>query len=574
VELARNAFQDAGYGFDGHADLDPWLVIGLNSNVPGQVGGTVSADDLLRLRETLAANPRRWALVAVHHPVVPVGSRWLDRIGMTNGADLVAVLAAEKRIRACVFGHIHQDFRGEADGTPLLGVPSTCVQFLPQSDDFALDPIAAGYRVIRLYADGSIVTEVVRVPSTLPLDPRAEALAAWLRVLEPMGSGYLPPRPLASDASFRRYFRVALAGRDGATIVAMDAPPEREAITPFITVAGLLRNLGLLAPRILAVNQESGFVLLEDFGDQTFTRALRAGSDEEALYRQAARTLLQLQIAWAEQGATLLATHDLPRYDRGRLMQELSLFLDWYWPKVQGSEAPVPVREAFTSAWHQVLDAMPELPDTLVLRDFHVDNLMLVPRADGAAVDGAAVDGGAVDGGAAYGAAAYGAAVDSGAADGGPAYGRGSDSGAGHGRGSVGDAGHGRESDGRDVVGLLDFQDAVLGSPAYDWVSLLEDARRDVAPQVGVAALATLSASGLWSDANFQHHYRVLGVQRATKIIGIFTRLERRDHKPAYQKHQPRLWRLLTAGLNHPELAPVASWYQRHFYPDGRPCVR
>lgn len=335
-------------------------------------------------------------------------------------------------------------------------------------------------------------------------DPRALALNRWLRSIDP---DFTPAQPMGSDASFRRYFR---SQRGGISHVIMDAPPEREDTAPFLRVAGLLHALGLRAPGILANDPGQGFILLEDLGDRTFTRALADGVPEPELYRLATATLLALQARWLARGAEGLPEAEaLPRYDTDLLLREARLFIEWYWPEVQGAAAPRAVEDAFEQAWRGVLDALPDLPGTLVLRDFHVDNLMLLPS--------------------------------------------------------------GRETD---ACGLLDFQDAVLGSPAYDLVSLLEDARRDVSPAVVTESLETTLAAGYWPSAAFLHHYRVLGAQRTVKIIGIFTRLARRDHKPGYLVHQPRLWRLLERGLEPPELAPVAAWFHRHFLRDGRPCAR
>lgn len=340
--------------------------------------------------------------------------------------------------------------------------------------------------------------------ATTTVDPRAAALDHWLRGIDP---DFAPASPLGSDASFRRYFRTR---RGGVSHVVMDAPPEHEDTGPFLRIATILRELGLRAPAVLAADPLQGFVLLEDLGDQTFTRALAAGVPEADLYRLAAATLRALQTRWSQGSPTRWRdAGTIPPYDRSRLLQEARLLVDWYWPEVRGEPVPPAVRADFEQAWETVLGGMPELPATLVLRDFHVDNLMLLPGATGT-----------------------------------------------------------------DACGLLDFQDAVIGSPAYDLVSLLEDARRDVTPAIVEGILEEMLASGLWPRAAFLHHYRVLGVQRTVKIIGIFTRLARRDRKPAYQVHQPRLWRLLERGLEQPELEPVAAWFWHHFQRDGRPCAR
>ena len=118
-------------------------------------------------------------------------------------------------------------------------------------------------------------------------------------------------------------------------------------------------------------------------------------------------------------------------------------------------------------------------------------------------------------------------------------------------------------------LGLLDFQDALAGHPAYDLVSLLQDARRDVDPSVEAAMLDRYrAATGAGDD--FMHAYHVLGAQRNAKIIGIFTRLWRRDGKPRYPALCPRVWRYLERDLAQPVLAPVAAWFDAAIPPARR----
>lgn len=117
--------------------------------------------------------------------------------------------------------------------------------------------------------------------------------------------------------------------------------------------------------------------------------------------------------------------------------------------------------------------------------------------------------------------------------------------------------------------GLLDFQDARIGHPAYDLVSMLEDARRDVSPEVEQACLAHyVAATG--RDADFVGDYWALGAQRNTRILGLFCRLAVRDAKPGYKKYQPRMWGLVERDLAHPRLAPVRAWFDAHIPPSHR----
>jgi aminoglycoside/choline kinase family phosphotransferase len=118
---------------------------------------------------------------------------------------------------------------------------------------------------------------------------------------------------------------------------------------------------------------------------------------------------------------------------------------------------------------------------------------------------------------------------------------------------------------------LLDFQDAVLGSPAYDLVSLLEDARRDVPESLAAAMLERYCAAFPELDRDdFATAAALLAAQRNCKILGIFVRLCLRDGKPQYLAHLPRLWRLVDRDLGHASLAPLARWLDRHIPPDLR----
>lgn len=306
------------------------------------------------------------------------------------------------------------------------------------------------------------------------------------------GWGDVPRRPLAGDASFRRYDRLAGNGRRA---VLMDAPPPHEDVRPFLAVARLLRKLELSAPEILAENVEAGLLLLEDFGDRTYTRLLADGGDEAALYRLAVDVLIALHRRFEPAlGA------GIPPYDETRLLNEAALLVDWYLPAVSGRPTPRDLRAEYLAIWRALLPLANAVPATLVLRDYHVDNLMLLEGRSGLA-----------------------------------------------------------------ACGLLDFQDAVIGSPAYDLVSLLEDARRDVSPDLASGLSEHYLAEFPALDRGvFTTAAAVFAAQRNCKILGIFTRLCVRDRKPQYLVHTPRLWRLVDRDVSHPALAPVRRWLDRH----------
>jgi hypothetical protein len=303
---------------------------------------------------------------------------------------------------------------------------------------------------------------------------------------------------LAGDASFRRYYRL---GGNGRSAILMDAPPPQEDVAPYIAVSKLLRRLGFSAPEVFAEDRTGGFLLIEDFGDDTYTRLLDRGADEPALYALAIDTLVELQCAVAAQGIP-----DLPPYDTDRLLAEAALLVDWYAPAALGGLLPQSRRDEYLDLWRSLLPQAAIAEDTLVLRDYHVDNLMLL-----------------------------------------------------------------RDHESVRSCGLLDFQDAVRGPPSYDLVSLIEDARRDIPVELCRQMFERyLAAFPALDRAAFMRSAAILAAQRNCKILGIFTRLWKRDGKPRYLIHLPRVWRLLEQDLAHPALAPIAGWLDRHLPPSAR----
>jgi len=297
------------------------------------------------------------------------------------------------------------------------------------------------------------------------------------------GWGGADIRPLAGDASFRRYFRVVQPGRQS---VLMDAPPPNENPRPFLAVAEHLLSLGFSAPRPLGVDLDHGLVLLEDFGDARMREVVDAAPESESrIYGQAVDLLVALHKHPAAKG--------LRAYDRAELQREAGLLTDWFCPAA-GLSADV---DGYRAAWDAAIDPFlrgGHAPVT-VLRDYHAENIMLL------------------------------------------------------------EAHHGVSG-----LGLLDFQDALAGHPAYDLVSLLQDARRDVLPDLEAAMIARYRAAAK-PGADFDTAYALLGAQRNAKIIGIFTRLWKRDGKPRYLSFLPRVWTYLERDLAHPALKPVSDWF-------------
>lgn len=139
-----------------------WQFLLLDSSVPGSAGGHLAVGELQFLEQSLAAHPDLYTVVCLHHQPVPVGSAWLDTMRVDNHAEFFAILDRHPRVRAVIWGHIHQVFESRRGNVDLLGAPSTCAQLAPQLAEMAVDTLAPGYRWFELEADGSLRTGVER----------------------------------------------------------------------------------------------------------------------------------------------------------------------------------------------------------------------------------------------------------------------------------------------------------------------------------------------------------------------------------------------------------------------------
>ncbi len=275
-------------------------------------------------------------------------------------------------------------------------------------------------------------------------------------------------KKIAGDASFRSYYRIFSPEKN---YILMFAPTSHEDVKPFIKIDEFLVNNGFFAPKIIAKDIENGFLLLEDFGDETFNRVLLKDSQkEENLYRSACDVLLKIK--------KTKTPADVAPYNNAILFREVMLFVDWYLP-MKGIEFSSQQKSDFKRNWFKIFDRLSKENQVLVLRDYHADNLMEIN--------------------------------------------------------------HG--------VGLLDFQDALIGSPAYDLVSLLEDARRDVTMEVRQKILEYYLEKSGCDRASFLVDYAILSLQRNTKILGIFARLSKRDGKDNYLNFIPRVSNFVSARL-------------------------
>jgi 3',5'-cyclic-AMP phosphodiesterase len=147
-----------------------WQFVLLNSVVPGCVHGELAPESLGWLDQQLQSSPDRPAIVSLHHPPFQVHSDWLDTSILQNPEDLLAVIDRHPQVKLVLFGHIHQAFHCQRQGVDYLGSPSTSIQFEPHSSDFAIDHEKPGFRLLRLYPDGTWQTEIKRVAYVHRLD--------------------------------------------------------------------------------------------------------------------------------------------------------------------------------------------------------------------------------------------------------------------------------------------------------------------------------------------------------------------------------------------------------------------
>ncbi len=299
--------------------------------------------------------------------------------------------------------------------------------------------------------------------------------------------------PMPQDASSRLYYR--LQGGPSAVLL-MDAPPSdgKDVVKSFSDIATYLRQIGLSSPEIMAADFDQGLLLIEDFGEDTFTRLLDQGQDPFPLYELAIDALLHLQ----SNKSHLNLSCD--KHGAEEMRQRLDLVPKWYYQLKHQSVCPIEVQESFDVAWASVLAPLDDLPQTLQLRDFHVDNAMLLPQRLG-----------------------------------------------------VG------------ACGLLDFQDAAIGPAAFDVVSLIEDARRDVSDDLRRHCwLRYLEAHNELEQKQLRASYAILAAQRHARIVGIFSRLALRDNKDHYLIHLPRVEAYFKYHLEtEMALKPVCKWFKR-----------
>jgi aminoglycoside/choline kinase family phosphotransferase len=273
-----------------------------------------------------------------------------------------------------------------------------------------------------------------------------------------------------------------------------------ENVKPFVAVAGGLRAQGLSAPEIYAMDLDAGLLLVEDLG--------REGVVDEngpiaARYLEAAGALAHLHARPLPDSLPIdgAGNYLIPPYDMDALLIEVDLLLDWYVGHIKTNVASG-ARAIFSNLWRSALLDVASAPPTWTLRDYHSPNLLWLPEREGVR-----------------------------------------------------------------RIGIIDFQDCVLGHPAYDMASLGQDARVSVPDDLELKLLAHYAKLRRDADASFDmaafaKAYMILAAQRATKVLGIFARLDQRDGKPHYLAHMPRVESCLRKSLRHPALAEIKAWYE------------
>ena len=354
----------------------------------------------------------------------------------------------------------------------------------------------------------------------------AATLVARLKALRDMlaaaGLAEAERQRMAGDASIRSYARLV---RDGGSFILMNSPKRQqgpaiyggksysaavhlaEDVRPFVAMANALRDRGLSAPVIHYADLESGFLVTEDLGN---AGVVEGDPPRPILERYEVATDLLVTLHSQALPETLPLTRQsayaLPTFDIDAMLVEAGLMLEWYLPD-RGVQPNKNLVAVFIMMWRGLLQQAQTAAKTWLLRDFHSPNLIWQSERKGIA-----------------------------------------------------------------RIGLIDFQDAMLGHPAYDLVSLLQDARVDVPEQLELNLFARYIRARRMLDqsfdpATFAVHYAIMSAQRNTKLLGTFARLNRRDGKPQYLRHQPRIWTYLNRALAHPALTPVKDWYLANIPP-------
>jgi len=317
-----------------------------------------------------------------------------------------------------------------------------------------------------------------------------------------LASANLEIEPASADASFRTYWRVRSAG-GGARIV-MDAPPEKENLGPWLDIAARLRDCGLHAPEVFAVDRDHGFLLMEDLGTRTYLPELTEAS-ADALYGEALDALAQMQAGADARG--------LPAYDRTLLVSELERMPEWFLGHHLGFKPSCDEWDIVEAAFTFLVNAALEQPQAFLHRDFHSRNLLIVEGDAHAGNAALRTSPGVIDfQDALRGPVTY------------------------------------------DLVSLL--RDCYIEWDAARVETWMESHRQRLRHAKVIGAEV--------DHARFRRWFDLAGLQRHLKVLGNFTRLWYRDGKPQYLADLPLVWRYVAqVASSYPELVAFIALLER-----------
>ena len=294
--------------------------------------------------------------------------------------------------------------------------------------------------------------------------------------------------PIKNDASFRKYFRVDKK-------ILMDADPNLgEDVGSFININHVLREFKLNVPEIFTIDKENGFLLLEDLGENIFSQILNS-ENEEQLYKQAIEVLIEIYKKDLNKFSNFTF---LEKYSVEKLQDESQLFIEWYLKKYLKINITDTDIKDFKDIINKIFNNLDTKFEKLVLRDYHVDNLILQ-----------------------------------------------------------------KSKLGLKQVGILDFQDAVLGSSSYDLISIIEDVRRPISKDLKNILIKYFIDSTGYDPNQLEKELAFYSVQRNLKILGIFSRLNLRDNKSKYMGYNDNAWKYIESNLNNPTMSDLKVWLKK-----------
>lgn len=295
---------------------------------------------------------------------------------------------------------------------------------------------------------------------------------------------------IAGDASYRKYERLLLDNKK--TLILMDAPPDYEDIKPFLSIAKYLRQLGLSAPKVFHYDTVNGFILLEDFGDATYTRILNQNYNEETLYELATDVLIKLHSSVDKK----TMPDCIKTFSRERIINEISLINDWYIPLKGKSHLDQSAKDEYIEIWNNLIPYSQLVDSSIILFDYHVDNLLLLEKRISYKACGILDFQDAT-----YGPITY------------------------------------------DLMSLLE-----------------DARRNVEPKIIEKMKLRYLSSYPEINKENFEVSWAIMSAQRHLRVLGTFARLNLRDSKTQYMEHIPRLWRYMDKCLKHPVLSRLKHW--------------